>query len=76
MGHAGRVPHVQVEELLEDHFVQLTVLGKNERVVQAGDEQDVVDAEAGQVGEAGEFHVSCNLESGIWNLEFVRNLEA
>ena len=53
---ARRVPDVQVEELLEDDLVQLTVLGQDERIVQAGDEQDVVNAESGQIGEAREFH--------------------
>jgi hypothetical protein len=46
------VPDVQIEELLEDDFVELPVLGEDERVVQARNQQDVVNAEACQVGEA------------------------
>ncbi len=53
VGDARRVPHVEVEKLAEDDLVQLAVLGEDERVVQARDQQDVVDAETGEIREAG-----------------------
>jgi len=47
--HARRRTDVQIEELAEDDFVQLAVLRQDERVVDARDEQDVVDPEARQI---------------------------
>ena len=44
----------EVEELAEDQFAELTVLGQDERVVEAADQQDVLDAVLGQVLEAAE----------------------
>jgi hypothetical protein len=46
------VPDVQVEELLEDDLLELAVLGQDEGVVQARDEQNVADPETREVGEA------------------------
>ena len=43
---------VEIEELTEDQLVELAVLRERERIVQAGDEQDLLDAEVRQVDEA------------------------
>ena len=51
-GQAGRVVEVEVEELAEDQLVELAVLLEDERVVEARDQQDVLDAERHQVLEA------------------------
>jgi hypothetical protein len=52
------VPNVEVEKLLEDDLLELAVLGQDERVVQARDEQNVVDPETGEVGETGRAQTS------------------
>ncbi len=59
VGDARRVPDVEVEELLEDDLLQLAVLREDERVVQARDEQDVVDADMREIGETGEPRAGC-----------------
>jgi citrate lyase synthetase len=52
MRDAGRVADVQIEEFLEDDFVELAVLREDERIVQTRDEEDVVDAETGEIRKA------------------------
>ena len=44
---------VELEELAEQSLAELAVLGEDEAVVEAGDEQDVVDAVAAEILEAG-----------------------
>ena len=53
---ARRMADVEVEKLLEDDLVQLAVLREDERVVQTGNQEDVVDSETGEVGESGGTH--------------------
>ena len=57
MRDSRRMPYVEVEELLQNDFVELAILGEDERVVQARNEQDVMDAEAGEIGETSEAHL-------------------
>jgi hypothetical protein len=47
------MPDVEIEKLLEDDLVQFPILSQDEGIVQARDEQNVVNAEGGQVGETG-----------------------
>ena len=44
-----RVAQVEVEELAEDELVQLAVLSEGERIVQARDEQDLLNAELREI---------------------------
>ena len=53
-GNARTVPKTEVEEFAEDPLAELAVFRQDERVVQAADEQDVLDAMLGQVLEAPE----------------------
>jgi len=53
---AGGVADVEIEELAEDHLVQLAVLGENERVVHARDEQDVVYPEPREIRQSRQTH--------------------
>ena len=49
LGEAGRVVQVELQVLAQDQLVQLAVLGEDERVVSAGDQQDVVDPMGHQI---------------------------
>ena len=42
---------VQVEEVAEHELVDLSVLGQNERIVEAGDQENIVDPKGHQVVE-------------------------
>jgi hypothetical protein len=45
------VPDVEIEKFLEDDLVQLAVLREDERVVEARDEQNVVNAKPREIAE-------------------------
>ncbi len=53
-GDGRAVAEAQVEELAEDPLAELAVLRQDERVVQAADEQDVLDPVLGEILEAAE----------------------
>src|SRR6266542_4059904 len=78
VGDRRRRTHVQVEKLLEDDLLQLAVLGEDERVVQARNEQDVADPEPGQVREARQTRRftrrDAGIGTGVWHLEGEVNL--
>ena len=42
---------VEIEELAEHELVQLAVLGERERIVEAGDEENFLDAELREIDE-------------------------
>src|SRR5439155_12650667 len=50
-------------------FSDLARFREDERVVQTGDQQDVVDAEAGEVGETGRPHQVSSLKSQVSSLK-------
>src|ERR1019366_7795740 len=63
---AGDLMNVQLQRLAHQQLVEAPVLAQNERVVQAGDQQNVVHAERHQVFEALELElrVGCGIERG------------
>ena len=65
VGNAGNLPQVQFERLVNQQFTEPSVFAQDERVVETGDQKDVLNAERHQVLEA--FEALFSVEDGLGN---------
>src|SRR5580700_2682342 len=63
MGNAGNLLQVQFERFVDQQFVEASVFAEDERVVETGDQKNVLDLEGHQVVET--FEARFGVEEGL-----------
>ena len=65
MSDAGNLSQVEFERFIDQQFVEAAIFAEDKGIVEAGDEQDVLDLEGHQVVEA--FQAGFGIEEGFGN---------